>query len=144
MKNKYYYLFIKNNFDHLLNLYKSFYFLSPNNSFSCLSKSLIISRSCMTRNLSYSVKAFSTACSCVTRPTSGSIGRLSLVAVHTVTNGNHYIKIVHHHFARPFVRGYSNFSNSIGQMDFSALVYLIEVIIDGRYSYAKQLCHSLL
>lgn len=40
----------------------------------------------------------------------------SLVTVHTIAYGNHHIEVVHHHFVETFVRGYSIFSNCIGQM----------------------------
>ena len=47
---------------------------SLNNDLQWRSKSLNISLSCITLNLSYSLRAFCSACSCVTRPALGSIG----------------------------------------------------------------------
>ena len=46
--------------------------LLSNSDFSWRSKSLMISLSCITLNFSYSVNAFSSACSCVIQPASGS------------------------------------------------------------------------
>ena len=43
---------------------------------------------------------------------------------------NDHIKVIHHHLARSFVRRYPNFSDSVGQMYFSALFYLVKVIVN--------------
>ena len=67
-----------------------------------------------------------------------------LVTVHPIANRNHHVKVVHHHLSRPFVRRYSNFSNRVGQMDLSALVYLVKMVVDCWNSHPKQFRHPLL
>lgn len=57
-----------------------------------------------------------------------------LVAIHSIANGYHHVKIVHQQLAMPFVRRCSNFSNHIGQMGLTTFVDLVKMIVNSRHS----------
>ena len=54
---------------------------------------------------------------------------------------NDHIKVIHHHLARPFVRRYSNFSNSVGQMYLPTLFYLVKVVVNYLWVLSLQIAH---
>lgn len=77
---------------------------------------------------------------------SGPLPELSAAnASHPISHSDDYIHIIHQDaLFIPFFRRNLNFSNCFGQMDFTALINLLQMVINGRYINSKQFRHSFL